>query len=170
MKRALLTFTLTTLLSGCTSMSPEECKTADWYNVGYQNGLNGNAPGIIHSYTEDCKKSGVTPNLAQWIEGFDDGTIIYCSPDNGYTVGREGRDYYGVCSSKQFLENYQLGRQEYQRQQRIQKIDTEISFIDNQLANNSDKKNAKQLKEKRKRLENERSQLLTPAINFNFSF
>ncbi len=170
MKRALLPLTLITLLSGCASMSPEECKTADWYNVGYQNGLNGNPPSIINSYTEDCNEAGVTPNRAQWKEGFDKGTIIYCSPDNGYTVGCEGREYYGVCSNKQFLENYQLGRQEYQRQQRIQQIDTEISVIDNQLDNNPDKENAKRLKEKRKRLADERSQLLTPTINFNLNF
>ena len=170
MKRALLPLTLITLLSGCASMSPEECKTADWYNVGYQNGLNGNAPSIINSYTEDCNEAGVTPNRAQWKEGFDKGTIIYCSPDNGYTLGSEGREYYGVCSNKQFLENYQLGRQEYQRQQRIQQIDTEISVIDNQLDNNPDKENAKRLKEKRKRLADERSQLLTPTINFNLNF
>lgn len=170
MKRALLPLTLITLLSGCASMSPEECKTADWYNVGYQNGLNGKSPSIINSYTEDCNEAGVIPSRTRWREGFDKGTIIYCSPHNGYTVGSEGREYYGVCSNKQFLENYQLGRQEYQRQQRIQQIDTEISVIDNQLDNNPDKENAKRLKEKRKRLADERSQLLTPTINFNLNF
>lgn len=170
MKRAPIPFALITLLSGCASMSPEECKTADWYKVGYQNGLNGNAPSIINSYTKDCNEAGVTPNRTQWKKGFDNGTIIYCSPDNGYTVGREGREYYGVCSNKRFLENYQLGRQEYQRKQRIQQLDTEISLIDNQLANNPDEKKAKSLKEKRKKLVGERSQLLTPAINFNVSF
>ncbi|MDF5637928.1 DNA repair protein, partial [Vibrio parahaemolyticus] len=33
MKRALIPLALLTLLSGCASMSPDECKTANWYNV-----------------------------------------------------------------------------------------------------------------------------------------
>lgn len=170
MKRALIPLALLTLLSGCASMSPDECKTANWYKVGYQDGRDGNDPNVINSYTEDCGEAGVTPDRAKWKEGFDKGTIQYCSPDNGYTVGIEGKEYYGVCSSKEFIENYQLGHQEYQRQQRIQEIDTEISVIDNQLDNNPDKDNAKRLKEKRKRLADERSDLLSPTINLNLNF
>ncbi|WJT10007.1 DUF2799 domain-containing protein [Vibrio harveyi] len=170
MKRALIPLAVLTLLSGCASMSPDECKTADWYRVGYKDGQEGNNPSIINSYAEDCGEAGVTPDREQWKEGFDKGTILYCSPDNGYTVGIEGKEYYGVCSNKQFIENYQLGYQEYQRQQRIQEIDNEISIIDNQLDNNPDKDNAKRLKEKRKRLADERSNLLSPTINFNLNF
>ncbi len=68
------------------------------------------------------------------------------------------------------LKTISYSHQEYQRQQRIQEIDNEISIIDNQLDNNPDKDNAKRLKEKRKRLAEERSNLLSPTINFNLNF
>ncbi|MEF1338715.1 DUF2799 domain-containing protein, partial [Vibrio rotiferianus] len=77
MKRALIPLALLTLLSGCTSMSPDECKTANWYKVGYQDGREGDNPSIINSYTEDCSEAGVTPDRKEWQEGFDKGTILY---------------------------------------------------------------------------------------------
>ncbi|MGF1784652.1 DUF2799 domain-containing protein [Photobacterium swingsii] len=170
MKRALLPITVLTLLSGCASMSPDECKTADWYQVGYQDGVNGNNPSIINDYSKDCAEAGVSADHARWKEGFDKGTILYCSPDNGYQVGIAGKEYYGVCQSEQFVKNYQLGHQQYQVQQRINEIDTQINVIDNQLNNKPDKDTAQRLRKDRKALTEERSDLLTPNINFNLHF
>ncbi|EDP59656.1 hypothetical protein AND4_10879 [Vibrio sp. AND4] len=155
---------LITMCSGCASMFHEECKIADWYKIGYENGLNGSAPSIIDGYTQDCNEAEEALNRALWNEGFDKGIGLYCSPENGYTVGSKGKEYYGVCCNKLFLDNYRLGSQIYQRQQRIQQINTKILIIDNQLAN-PDKENTHRLKEKRKRLAGELSLLLTPTNN-----
>ncbi len=46
-------------LSGCSSMSIEECNNADWYQVGYSDGLNGNSPKMIDSYISDCSEAAV---------------------------------------------------------------------------------------------------------------
>lgn len=170
MKRTIIPLTLLTALAGCTSMSPEECKTANWYQVGYQDGLNGHNPNLINNYAEDCGEVGISADNAAWQQGFNNGALIYCSPDNGYSVGVEGREYYGVCSSNLFLENYQLGRQEYERKQRIEELDKQISDIDFQLNNKPAKDTKKYLEEKRKRLVRERSDLLTPTYNFNLNF
>ncbi|WP_159652362.1 DUF2799 domain-containing protein [Vibrio atypicus] len=170
MKKAVFLLMVFTILSGCASMSPEECKTANWYQVGYLDGHYGNNPNIIGSYAEDCAEVGISPDREKWQQGFDNGTLIYCSPDNGYTVGAEGREYHGVCSSNLFLQNYQLGRQEYERKQRIEELDRQIADIDIQLANKPDKEKKQYLEENRKRLVRERSDLLTPTVNFNLNF
>ncbi|MDF2152806.1 DUF2799 domain-containing protein [Vibrio sp. CAU 1672] len=170
MKRIAPLFVILALLSGCSSMSPEQCQTADWYRVGYQDGRNGNNPDILYDYIKDCREAGVTPDHHKWQDGFDKGTILYCSPDNGYNVGAEGRTYYGVCSNELFLKNYQLGQQEYQRQQRINALDGEISRIDRQLEAELDKQTAKRLREKRKYLARERSSLISPATQFYFNY
>lgn len=115
-------------------------------------------------------KASVTPNHVEWQDGFDKGTILYCSPDNGYTVGVEGKTYYGVCSNDLFLKNYQLGHQEYQRQQRINALDAEISRLDHQLDANLDKDNAKRIRERRKQLARERASLISPGANYYFNF
>lgn len=170
MKQALLPLSILTLLSGCASMSPDECKTADWYQVGYQDGQQGKNPNIINDYSKDCAEAGVTADHARWKEGFTKGTILYCSPDNGYQVGLAGKEYYGVCDSKQFVDNYQLGHQQYQVQQRLQEIDNQISVIDGQLSNKPDKDTADRLREQRRALAEERADLLRPDINFNLHF
>ncbi|MBM5099559.1 DUF2799 domain-containing protein [Vibrio parahaemolyticus] len=170
MKRIALLFAMFALLSGCSSMSPEQCQTADWYRVGYQDGRSGNNPNILYEYIKDCREAGVTPNHVEWQDGFDKGTILYCSPDNGYTVGVEGKTYYGVCSNDLFLKNYQLGHQEYQRQQHINALDAEISRLDHQLDANLDKDNAKRIRERRKQLARERASLISPGANYYFNF
>lgn len=77
MKRIALLFAMFALLSGCSSMSPEQCQTADWYRVGYQDGRSGNNPNILYEYIKDCREAGVTPNHVEWQDGFDKGTILY---------------------------------------------------------------------------------------------
>ncbi len=56
-------------LSGCSSMSIEECNNADWYQVGYSDGLSGHSPKMIDSYISDCNEAAVFPDREQWLKG-----------------------------------------------------------------------------------------------------
>lgn len=43
---------------------------------------------------------------------------IYCTVENGYELGRTGRQYDGVCPTAvaaDFLQGYEQGRREYER-------------------------------------------------------
>jgi hypothetical protein len=161
-------------LSGCSSMSIEECNNADWYQVGYSDGLNGNSPKMIDSYISDCSEAAVFPDREQWSKGFKVGTGLYCSPDNGYKVGYEGQQYYYVCPGESFLKNYELGKQARQRDQRLKQIETELRTIEDKLrttpSENHDER--KRLEDEKRDLVSERSHLLglTVQHNFNISF
>ncbi|KGK14402.1 DUF2799 domain-containing protein [Vibrio navarrensis] len=174
MNRILTCAAFTMFLSACTTMSPDECRVANWQQIGYRDGQNGNDPSIIQRYSQDCAEAGVVADSDLWRKGFQQGTVLYCSPDNGYRVGKQGREYYGVCESEQFLNNYQLGRQEYLVQQRIAEIDRQIADIDRQMNSLKDSDKDKQkrnvLQSKRRDLVRERSSLLSPSYNINFSF
>jgi hypothetical protein len=55
----------TAALSGCNSMSAQECLATDWRTVGYEDGVNGYAGDRIGRYRNACSEHGVTPNLAE---------------------------------------------------------------------------------------------------------
>ncbi|WP_064605068.1 DUF2799 domain-containing protein [Photobacterium sp. J15] len=173
-KRALCMVVLAQL-AGCSSMSVEECKVADWYAVGLQDGRNGAPSSRVNDYAEDCLEANVTVDQAAWFNGYDLGLTHYCMPDNGYRVGRSGGVYNGVCDSPFFLEQYNKGRAEYRVEQRIRDIDRELDSIavqlkqlDKNARNNSDE--AKRLRRSEKMLRAERRSLITPTIQYNFTF
>ncbi|GAM55521.1 hypothetical protein JCM19231_5295 [Vibrio ishigakensis] len=63
-----------------------------------------------------------------------------------------------------------MGKQEYQRQQRLNNLNAQIASLDDQISHEKDAKKAKQLREQRKDLAHERSQLLNPDVNMNINF
>ncbi|ELP5903423.1 DUF2799 domain-containing protein, partial [Vibrio vulnificus] len=100
--------------------------------------------------------------------------VLYCSADNGYRVGKQGREYYGVCNNERFLENYQKGYQDYLVQKRLNEINKEISDIDTQLRilknDNENKQQRKTLESRRKELIRERTSLIVPTRSYNLKF
>lgn len=78
------------LLVGCESMSPSECKVADWGRVGHADGTRGESDRRIADYTEDCGKVGVIPNAQLYRYGWDQGIVNFCTPANGWREGLQG--------------------------------------------------------------------------------
>ena len=56
----------TAALSGCNSMSAQECLATDWRTVGYEDGVNGYSGDRIGRYRNVCSEYGVMPNLAEY--------------------------------------------------------------------------------------------------------
>ncbi len=103
--------------TGCASMSKEECVTADWRAVGYEDGAAGLPVSAVSSRRQACaRKAGVTVDMAAYMQGRTDGLALYCRPSNGYSIGARGGAYHGVCtraSEDEFLAAYETGRQLY---------------------------------------------------------
>lgn len=78
------------LLAGCESMSPSECKVAEWGRVGHADGTRGESDRRIADYTEDCGKVGVVPNAQLYRYGWDQGIVNFCTPANGWREGLQG--------------------------------------------------------------------------------
>jgi hypothetical protein len=109
-------------LGGCASMSEDECRTVDWRTIGYEDGVAGFSGNRIAQHRKACAKHGVSPDLALYQAGRNDGLREYCQPTNGFRVGSHGGGYAGVCPADldpAFAAAYESGRQLYTLEARV---------------------------------------------------
>lgn len=100
------------LLAGCASMSRNECLYADWQAIGFEDGAAGASASAVSSRRQACAKAGVTPDMAAYLTGRDQGLVEYCTPANGFSAGESGASYSGVCArhdEASFLDQYRAG-------------------------------------------------------------
>jgi len=124
-------------LNGCATMNEQACLSTDWRSVGFEDGVAGRSAGNIGSYRSACSKHGVTPDLAEYRAGHDEGVLLYCRANNGFEVGRRGGQYFGVCPADleaPFLDAYADGRQLYELQATLRSIDNQIAARHKRLA------------------------------------
>lgn len=97
-------------------MSGEECATADWSSVGYEDGASGYPPDRLGDHRKACAKHGYTPDLAAYRQGREEGLVEYCQPGRGFRAGENGANYHGVCPAEledDFLSGYRIGHHLY---------------------------------------------------------
>lgn len=123
-------------LSGCATLSQEECMVADWYSIGFEDGAQGRQAGYLANHREACAEYGVAPDLSAYQSGRDQGLDTYCNYDNGYALGAGGGTYRGVCPArleKMFLDGFNRGRDLYTLKQEAKKIRQEISSAETEI-------------------------------------
>lgn len=101
------------LTSACATMSEDECRTADWHAIGFEDGTRGLTPDQIGERRQTCAEHGVTPDLEAWLSGRERGLVEFCTAHNGFQQGRSHVAYNGVCSGSAeiaFLTAYDSGR------------------------------------------------------------
>jgi hypothetical protein len=131
------------MATACQTLTKEQCLTADWQEVGYEDGLKGLPIDYITSHQEACAKHKVVPLLEDYNLGRDKGLVSYCQPSNGFTQGREGVEYLAVCSSElelEFIPAYNQGRLIGDRERELtallsvkRSLETELKNIDKRL-------------------------------------
>ena len=103
-------------LSGCASMSGDECLTSDWHAIGFEDGSRGYTSEQLSGRRKACAKHGVTPNFDAYQAGRAEGLHEFCQPSRGFNLGSSGGRYNGVCpatSEGYFLDAYNSGYQLY---------------------------------------------------------
>jgi len=111
-------------------MDKDECRTADWYGVGLEDGARGRAVERLGDHRRACAKHNVTPDTERYIAGRNEGLRSFCTYDRGYAEGRAGHSYNAGCPAPQnFLAGYQRGRELYDLQRRLAEVDKEIGRI-----------------------------------------
>ena len=106
---ASLAVVLVAALSGCVTLSEQECRQANWQQIGYQDGLRGRGPDYLGRHMEACAKTGIAVNRSQWEQGRRDGLTSYCTARKGYSEGLANRSYAGSCPvalEGYFIEGY----------------------------------------------------------------
>lgn len=66
-----LAFTCLTL-AGCVSMDANECRAANWYDLGFRDGLVGLQPMDV-AYDAQCGKHGAKTDTAAYAKGWQEG-------------------------------------------------------------------------------------------------
>jgi hypothetical protein len=133
------------LLSSCASLSPEQCKTADWRQIGFSDGASGTLAGRINDHAKACAEHGIRPHLDDYLRGREQGLLSYCRPDNGFAVGRGGNEANaGDCPEHLkygFLEQFRRGTQVHamerdlsNRRSHIERNQRQIRRNDEQIA------------------------------------
>ena len=110
------------LLSGCATMDKDECLTVDWRTIGFEDGAAGRSSDRIGQHRKACAKHGVSPDLALYQSGRDEGLREYCRPATGFRLGEQGSSYGGLCPADlegAFISAYESGRRLYVLQTRL---------------------------------------------------
>ena len=102
------------LMGACTTMSPEQCQSADWGVVGMRDGQNGAATTLLDNRLADCAKVGVKINVDQYLRARDVGLQTYCRVETAAQRGLDGAGYAGVCPpgiDGEFRRRHAIGRE-----------------------------------------------------------
>lgn len=153
-------------ISGCESISEEDCQLGAWGDFGYKDGINGRSSSRIAKYAEKCGAVGIKPDRDAYLDGYNQGVVKYCTYERGYERGERGDAYNQVCSGDlavDFAPGYDAGRVVYEIHQEhkslIAEYDDRIEAlveVERRLDEEEmDDKERKRLRKKAKRLEGE---------------
>lgn len=114
------------LMSACATthtLSTKDCMTANWQEIGYQDGIRGASSQTILRHTQTCQGQAV-PNRELWEMGRQKGLGEYCTPANAYNLGRTGRTLTGVCEHNldELHRANMMGLQQYEISERINRL------------------------------------------------
>ncbi|WP_409018792.1 DUF2799 domain-containing protein [Brevundimonas vesicularis] len=135
------------LLGSCTTMSKDECLMGAWGQKGYQDGLSGYDPSRLDDHAEACAKHGVGPNPTAYLSAREDGLRQYCTARNGFTQGRRGNSYRGVCRPEEedgFIPAYRDGLEIHAAEQALASAQSDLQSAIRRIRDRQDKLEAKQ--------------------------
>lgn len=113
-------------------MSEKECLSANWYQVGFHDGRNGEYVTWLDRITEDCAKAKVVPDQERYFAGREAGLRDYCRPENGFRLGRDGGYFHAVCpkeSAVAFENSYRAGSRIHEAHELVERIEKDLAQL-----------------------------------------
>lgn len=152
------------LSGGCAVISEDECQAGLWFERGIEDGARGRSQATVYEIAQKCHEYNVRVDTEAWMRGHEEGVEQYCTPENGFVQGRNGRDYQGVCTGPTadlFMANYQQGLAVYQAEQqylamanRYDKLDREYyrlsAMLDSDLSEEESRSVRRQMRSVRR--------------------
>jgi len=129
-------------LSGCATMSADECAMSDWHTIGFEDGARGYTADQLGNRRKACAKHGVAPDFSAYQAGREEGLRQYCQPSRGFSLGASGARYNGVCPvamEVDFVDAYNSGHRLYTLRSRVNNATNQISAKKHQLDNAQDR-------------------------------
>ncbi len=125
-------------LSGCATMSADECAMSDWHTIGFEDGARGYTAEQLGKRRKACAKHGVALDFEAYQAGREQGLRQYCKPSRGFSLGSSGARYHGVCPGYMevdFVDAYNSGHQLYSLRSRVNSATQQINAKEHQLDN-----------------------------------
>jgi hypothetical protein len=119
--------------SGCAVMSEDECRVANWGDVGYDDGINGQPSSKLKEYREACSKY-VAVDARLYAEGRSNGSKVFCTNENGFKLGQNGHQVSDIClvsgNQANFSKYYTRGMSVYYANDQLRILDEKIQSYD----------------------------------------
>lgn len=84
-------------VAACATLDAKECQTANWQTLGLQDGENGRLQSRIEKHEKACAKHKLGVNKSAYAAGWQQGIARFCTPQNGFTLGRQRGLYRESC-------------------------------------------------------------------------
>ena len=145
----LIVVTVCLWLTGCATMTPNECKSANWGEVGLRDGLEGKALSVLNDRVKDCAEANVPVDTPRYLQGRDQGLLQYCRIENAVPLGLNGKSYDGVCPSAmdgEFRRRFKVGRDVHLARNDLRNLEGRRSTAEERLrsaANDDDRRRAR---------------------------
>ncbi|WP_444946219.1 DUF2799 domain-containing protein [Microbulbifer sp. VTAC004] len=133
LRYGILLASLSLLITGCATMSKDECQMADWQAVGFEDGAAGKDLGYMGRRREACAKHGVQLNTGAYRSGRDEGLGLFCTELRGFAEGRSGENYNGVCPADLeglFLRGYEAGQDIFVAHNAVKELEATIHDLE----------------------------------------
>jgi hypothetical protein len=127
---------LSTVITGCASLTPEQCQVADWKSLGEKDGFQGRDEQLAN-HLKSCAPIGVTPNASLYRQGYQAGLAVYCQPQNILNQALQGSGRIEVCPIKQqqlLQPYYRAGADLYSSKSNLNQLNREQEQFEKELA------------------------------------
>jgi Protein of unknown function (DUF2799) len=124
------------VFAGCATMTPEQCKNADWSEVGRRDGLDGHSMTTLDARISDCKEAGVSVDTGRYVMGREQGLLTYCQLDNAVVLGLSGAGYEGACPpmiDEAFRRAYEKGRSVFEWRTEVSRLENRNEALSRRL-------------------------------------
>jgi hypothetical protein len=123
-------------LSGCATLSQEDCRRGDWFGLGVRDGLAGQTSSRLSDHVNACYEYGIAINNEAYFAGREQGLRDYCRIDNAFSVGLNGHPYQHVCPPAidgLFSRYHSAALTLYEHRTELDRLDREISSTESRL-------------------------------------
>ena len=106
-------------LSSCATMNEEQCKKANWLEIGRGDGSSGQPSSRIAEHSKACAKHGIKADAGEYDKGYQEGVRTYCTPENAMEIGRSGKMSFATCPKDleaDFNKSWRKGRDEFDKE------------------------------------------------------
>lgn len=120
-------------LSGCASLTREQCQSINWYEQGKYDGMSGRPSQQFRQYMKSCAEHGIALNQdTTYEQGRLQGLKYFCSYESGRKEGVADNPYSAICPDAleaEFLRGFESGKREralLHREEELKKREREL--------------------------------------------